>query len=141
MTATPGGEYLLLMTRTGNAYLNDDTVDDYTLNKQVLTTLLTGYAGIDSVVGPLGKYYSVGGTILNASLTPVAGGTNGSTAAGRPVAAVTAVSSTVLAQFTQPVRATTTSAVTDAGMIELYNPTTGNSGRGQRRRSKARHRW
>ncbi len=101
MTATPGGEYILLMTGTGNAYLYDYTVDDYTLNKQVLTTPVTGYAG-PITAGPLGKYYSIGGTILNASLTPVAGGTNGSTAAGRPVAAVTAVSATVLAQFTQP---------------------------------------
>src|ERR1019366_9524554 len=111
------------MTGTGKAYLYDYTVDDFTLNKQVLTTPLTGYSG-PVTAGPQGKYYSVGGTILNASLTPVAGGTTGATAAGRPVAAVTAVSATVLAQFSQPVRATATSAVTDAGLIEFYNPTT-----------------
>ena len=126
LAASPDGGYILMMTGSGNAYLYNDTIDDFTLNKQVLTPPLAGYLG-PVTAGPQGSYYAIGGTLLNASLTPVAGGTNGSTAAGRPVAAVTAVSANVVAEFTQPVRASATSAITDAGKIELYNPLTGGS--------------
>jgi uncharacterized protein (TIGR03437 family) len=124
MAASPAGDHILLMTGSGNAYLYNDIDDDFTLNKQVLSAPLTGYTG-PVTAGPLGNYFSVGGTLLNASLTAVAGGTTGSTAAGRPVAAVAAVSANLVAEFTQPVRATATATVADTGMIELYNPSTG----------------
>ncbi len=66
MAATPGGEYVMLMTGSGNAYLYDDSADNFTLARAVLTTPLTGYVG-PVTAGPLGKYFSVGGAILNAS--------------------------------------------------------------------------
>jgi len=124
LSATPAGEYVMLYTGAGNAYLYDYTVDDFTLVKNVLLTPLTGYRG-PVAAGPGGKYFAVGGTFLDASLTPVAGSTNGFSPSGRPVSAVTALSATQVALFTTPVRATATSAVTDPGQIEIYDPTTG----------------
>lgn len=126
LAATPAGEYVLLYTGTGNAYLYDYTVDDFTITKTVLATPLSGYRG-PVTAGPQGKYYAVGGTILDSSLTPILGSTNGSSPSGRPAAAVTAVSTNELAIFSTPVRANATSTVTDAGEVEIYNPTTGNS--------------
>ena len=124
LSATPAGEYVMLYTGTGNAYLYDYTVDDFTLVKNVLTTPLTGYRA-PVTAGPGGTYFAVGGTFLDASLTPVAGSTNGFSPSGRPVAAVTALSATQVALFTTPVRATATSTVTDPGQIEIYDPATG----------------
>jgi hypothetical protein len=49
-------------------------------------TPLAGYLG-RVTTGPGGNYYSVGGTILNAPLTQVLGGTNGTSPGGRWVAA------------------------------------------------------
>jgi uncharacterized protein (TIGR03437 family) len=123
LASTPGGEYAILLSGTGNAYLYDYTVDDFVLSKQVLT-LVQGYVG-PVTAGPQGRYYAVGGTILNSSLTRVQGGTNGTSPLGRLVAAVTAVSGTQLAEFTEPLRGNPTAPVTDAGMIELYDPATG----------------
>ena len=124
MAATPGGENILLLAGTGNAYLYNDALDDFTLVKQVLSTPLTGYVG-PVTAGPKGAWYGVGGTILNASLSQVGGGTNSLSASGREVGAVAAVSPTQIAQFTVPVRASATATVTDAGQIEMYNPVTG----------------
>jgi uncharacterized protein (TIGR03437 family) len=124
MAATPGGENILLLAGTGIAYLYNDALDDFTLSRQVLATPLTGYVG-PVTAGPQGAYYGVGGTILNASLTQVGGGTNSLSATGREVGAVMAISATQVAQFTVPVRTSATAAVTDAGEIELYNPVTG----------------
>jgi uncharacterized protein (TIGR03437 family) len=124
MASTPGGEYIIVMTGTGNAYLYDAVADDFTLSKTVLATPLTGYMG-PVTAGPGGNYYSVGGTILNASLTPVLGGTNGTSPSGRWVAAAAPVSNNQIALFTEPVRASATAAVTDAGLVEIYDTVTG----------------
>jgi uncharacterized protein (TIGR03437 family) len=127
MTATPAGEYVLLYTGTGNAFLYDYTINDFTITKAVLSTPLAGYRG-PVAAGPGGRYYAVGGTFLDASLTPVVGSTNGFSPAGRPVSAVAALSASQVALFTTPLRATATSTVTDPGQVELYDPTTGASG-------------
>ncbi len=124
MASTPGGEYILVMTGTGTAYLYDSAADDFTLSKPVFATPLAGYLGPLSA-GPGGSYYSVGGTILNASLTPVLGGTNGTSPGGRWVAAAAPVNNNPIALFTEPVRANATAAVTDAGLVETYDTVSG----------------
>ena len=124
MASTPGGEYILVMTGTGNAYLYDSAADEFTLSKAVLTAPLSGYLG-PVTAGPGGNYYSVGGTILNSSLTPVLGGTNGTSPSGRWVAAAAPVSNNQIALFTEPVRANAAAAVADAGLIEIYDTNLG----------------
>ncbi len=124
LAATPGGENMILMTGTGNAYLYDYTVDDFTIAKQVLAAPLTGFRG-PVTAGPQGRYYAVGGTILNASLTPVVGSLNGSAPNGRPVAAVASVSANQVALFTTPLRPNAAAPVQDAGTVELYDPVIG----------------
>jgi uncharacterized protein (TIGR03437 family) len=126
LAATPAGEYILLYTGTGNAYLYDYTADDFTVNKTVLATPVTGYRG-PVTAGPAGRYYTIGGTFLNSSLTPALGTTTGFSPSGRPVSAVTAVSATQVALFTTPTRATSTATVADPGQVELYDATTGAS--------------
>ncbi|MDQ6678408.1 MAG: hypothetical protein M3Z09_14070 [Acidobacteriota bacterium] len=140
LAATPGGEYVLLVTGAGNAYLYDAAVDDYTVNKQIFsTTTLTGFLG-PVAAGPRGQYYVANNTLLNSSLTPVAtpdsvgavgggvlpgGGATAATATSRPVSAVAAIGTTTFARFTQPVRTGATSTATDAGMIEIVDANTG----------------
>ena len=126
LAATAEGNYVFLMTGSGTGYIYSAAIDDFTLRKPIFTGTLTGYRG-PVAAGPQGAYYAVGGTFLNASLTPVQGSTNASSPTGRPVAAVTAVSATQVALFTTPTRTSATTAVTDAGLVEVYNPTTGAS--------------
>jgi uncharacterized protein (TIGR03437 family) len=126
MAATPGGEYMLVVNGAGTGYLYDYTVDDFVLTKQVLQGVF-GYVG-PLTAGPLGRYYAVGGTILNASLTAVQGSTNGLSPTNRLVPAVTAVSASQLALFTLPLRLNATATAPDAGMVELYDPNTGLAG-------------
>jgi uncharacterized protein (TIGR03437 family) len=123
MAATPGGEFVLVVNGGGVGFLYDYTVDDFVLTKQVLQGI-AGYIG-PLTAGPQGRYYSVGGTILNASLTPVQGSTNGLSANNRLVPAVAAISASQVALFTLPARANGNVAVPDAGLVELYDPTTG----------------
>ena len=126
LAATAEGNYVFLMTGSGTGYIYSAAIDDFTLRKPIFTGTLTGYRG-PVAAGPQGAYYAVGGTFLNASLTPVQGSTNASSPTGRPVAAVTAVSATQVALFTTPTRTSATTAVTDAGLVEVYNPATGAS--------------
>jgi uncharacterized protein (TIGR03437 family) len=126
LAASTEGNYVFLMTGGGTGYIYSAAIDDFTVRKTVLTGTLTGYRG-PVTAGPNGAYYAVGGTFLNASLTPVQGSTNASSPTGRPVAAVTAVSATQVALFTTPVRGSATAAVADAGLVEIYNPLTGSS--------------
>ena len=141
MASTPNGEYVLLVTGQGNAYLYDAGVDDYTLGRQIFTAPITGFLG-PVAAGPRGQYYVANGTLLNSSLTPiasapvipgpVAGGTlpgrgGATTTSSRPVAAVAAVGTNTFARFSQPIRANQNAAVTDAGLIELVDATSGNT--------------
>ncbi len=127
MASTPAGEYVLILSGTGAGYLYDYTIDDIVVTKQVLSAPLVGYLG-PVTAGPQGRYYTVGGTVLNASLTPVVGNTNGLSPTNRLVAAVSAVSANQFALFTVPVRANGNAVLPDAGLVELYDPTTGQSG-------------
>ncbi len=143
MASTPGGEYVLLATGNGNAYLYDAGVDDYTIGRQVFSTTPTGLLG-PVTAGPRGQYYAVNDTLLNPSLTPVASSpivvgpvTGGAlpgrgpttTTTSRPVAAVAAVNATTFARFSQPILANATAAATDAGIVELVDAATGNTTR------------
>ena len=148
LAATPGGEYVLLVTGAGNAYLYDSSIDDFTVGKQIFSTTavngtpatLAGFLG-PIAAGPQGRYYLANNTLLNSSLTPIAtpdlqGAVGGgilpgrpgatvTTAASRPVSAVSAIDPTSFARFTQPARASAAAAVTDAGMIEIVDSNTG----------------
>ncbi len=148
LAATPGGEYVLLVTGAGNAYLYDASVDDFTVGKQVFTTAasngvpatLAGFLG-PIAAGPQGRYFLANNTLLNSSLTPIAtpdlqGPVGGgvlpgrpvstvTTLASRPVSAVAAFGTESFARFTQPVRTGATSTVTDAGMVEIVDSNTG----------------
>lgn len=124
MASTPGGEFVFIFTGTGAGYLYDYTIDDIVVTKQVLAGAIVGYVG-PVTAGPQGRYYTVGGTVLNASLTPVVGSTNGLSPNNRLVAAVSAVSANQLAMFTMPVRGNPNAVVPDAGLVELFDPTSG----------------
>jgi uncharacterized protein (TIGR03437 family) len=136
MVATPNGEYMLLLAGNGNAYLYDALADDFVAARQVATAPIQGFFGPVSA-GPRGQYFLVNNTVLNQSLSPIAGtgGTGGGVVPGRPggptvtatrpVSAVFAASGTVYAKFSQPIRANANAVVTDTPQIELVNPTTG----------------
>ncbi len=115
LVATPGGEYILMTTTAGLAYIYDATLDDWVTERQVLTgTQLTGYMG-PVAAGPGGQYYVMNGVLLDSNLITV----NGVTGAGG-VSAVTAATGTSYAYFT-PVIATSTVAPT----VSIANAVTG----------------
>ena len=117
MAPTPAGEYILLTTTAGVAYLYDATLDDFVTDKQVLTgTQITGYVG-PVAAGPGGAYYVMNGVLLDSNLETV----NGTTGSGA-VSAVAAASATSYAYFT-PVAATSTTAPT----VSLADARTGNA--------------
>jgi uncharacterized protein (TIGR03437 family) len=139
MAATPNGEYVLLVTGAGNAYLYDASVDDFIKAQQIFPTPLTGFIG-PIAAGPKGAYFVVNGTLLNLALTVIAGapGSNGATpvtgpglpttftSSARPVSEVAAVSATNYALFTQPVLASSAVTASDAGLLQLLDAATGN---------------
>jgi YVTN family beta-propeller protein len=88
MTATPGGEYVLLLTGNANAsgYLYDALADTYTSSHQLYNQAPVSYFG-PAAAGPSGSYFLVNGLILSPSLA-VIGGTErpGTTQFGPPPA-------------------------------------------------------
>ena len=145
MASTPAGEYVIVFTGTGNAYIYDATADDFTLGKQIFSTQ-TGYLGPVSA-GPRGQYYIVNGVLLNSSLTPIGNIPNSSTLANtgttttglpgfggaatttvttRPISAVSYVGANTYATFSNPIRTNANTAVTDAGIVEILDVATGN---------------
>jgi uncharacterized protein (TIGR03437 family) len=140
LAATPNGEYVLLVTGAGNAYLYDASVDDFTKVEQIFTTPLTGFIG-PIAAGPKGGYFVANGTLLNLALTTIAGppGSSSSTtvtgpglptttssSTARPVSEVAAISATQYALFTQAVLSSTAATASDAGQVQLVDATTGN---------------
>lgn len=128
MASTPGGEYVILSSSTGMAYLYDATADDFVQSRQLTSAAAsTGYFG-PITAGPRGQFYVVNGTILNSALTAINPPQTGTAATpARPVAAVTAASGTTFARFTQPIRTSTTALPSDAGMVEIADANTGNT--------------
>jgi uncharacterized protein (TIGR03437 family) len=129
MAASPEGQYAVLFTGTGSAYLYNAMIDDFTVTKQIFTAM-TGLLG-PVTAGPNGLYFVVNGVVLNSSLTPVLnipdsnGGTRTTTSTSRPISAVAAVSASTYAIFTQPIRSSSSSSASDAGVIQIMNASTG----------------
>jgi uncharacterized protein (TIGR03437 family) len=67
LSATPAGEFVLLTTSTGIAYLYDANADDFIASRTGAAP--TGYAG-PVTAGPGGRFFVVNGTLLNSSLVP-----------------------------------------------------------------------
>src|SRR5579862_6001389 len=68
--ATPAGEYILLATSTGVAYLYDSSVDDFVAARTIFAAAAaTGYIG-PAAAGPGGQYFVMNGTVLNSALFP-----------------------------------------------------------------------
>ncbi len=77
MTASPGGEYAMLLasvagTTTANGYLFDATIDAYTASRTVFQQPYASYVA-PTGAGPRGEYFLAGGLILGSSLTPIGG--------------------------------------------------------------------
>ena len=119
ITATPNGEFALLLDGNGVVYLYDALADEYVQRRQVAAAPQGYYGPI--AAGPRGQYFAVNGLILNQALTIMS-----STAAGsRPVAAIAPAGATSLARFTAPVRANAGVLVTDPPTVDMVDITTG----------------
>lgn len=120
MAATPDGDYILLATGTGIAYLYDATVDDWVASHQVFTTTQTGYIG-PVAAGPKGQYFAVNGTALNSALVS-AGSPN-----SRLVSAVAPMGNSTFVVFSPPGVTGTNTEPTTAPVVQIMNATTGAS--------------
>ncbi|MBI4892640.1 MAG: hypothetical protein HY821_18590 [Acidobacteria bacterium] len=130
MAATPNGEFLILLTGNGMAYLYDSLSDEFVMGRQVFGAPIIGAYG-PVTAGPGGSYFVVNGTVLNQSLSVVSsvasvavpGGRPGQTVA-QPIAAVWSVSNNMYARFVPPLTAPNALPTTSA-YVELVNPMTG----------------
>ncbi len=133
MASTPNGENIIISAGNGFVYLYDALVDDFVQSRQIQAANAAGYVG-PITAGPRGQYYVVNGILLNAALTPVApapsqpsatqtAGTN--TTTNIPVSAMTSVTATQYARFSQPVRANANAVVTTLPTIEIVDANTG----------------
>ncbi|HXS94614.1 MAG TPA: beta-propeller fold lactonase family protein [Candidatus Limnocylindrales bacterium] len=135
MTSTPEGSYIVVLATSGIAYLYSAANDDFVQAQTVASQPITGYFG-PIAAGPNGAYYAIGSQLYDQSLTLISnnGGSGAVNVGGlpipvpnlttRPVAAVAAVSGTIYAQFSEPVRTTPTATVTDAGTVQLFDVAT-----------------
>jgi uncharacterized protein (TIGR03437 family) len=131
MASSADGNYLLVLAGNGSAYLYDATIDDFVTGRTVVTPG-SGYFG-PIAAGSNGLYYLANDQLLNAALTPVtAGGTgpvgggglpnpSGPVSTGRPVAAVAALGAQSFARYSAPLRASSSAAVSDAGLVEVID--------------------
>jgi uncharacterized protein (TIGR03437 family) len=131
MTATPEGNFMILVAGNGTAYLYDASLDDFVASRVVISAPIQGYYG-PVAAGPNGQYYLVNDQLLNQALTPVGSGGTGPVSGGgglpapagptsRPVSAVAAMSAQTFARFSTPLLAGNTAVATDAGLIELVD--------------------
>ncbi len=73
MTATPGGEYAVLVGgATGTGYLYDATTDAYSASRNIYTQTYVSFTA-PLTAAERGEYYLLGGLILGPSLTPIGG--------------------------------------------------------------------
>ena len=137
MSASPNGEYIVVLAGNGFVYLYDSLADEFVQGRQVFTNPIQGFYGPVSA-GPRGQYYLANGVILNQSLTPT--GTAGTVAlpgpvrpgvtpptTARPVSAVSQATGSTFVRFSQPVRANAAAALTstDVPTVELVDANTG----------------
>jgi uncharacterized protein (TIGR03437 family) len=132
MSATPNGEYILLLAGNGFVYLYDSVADDFVQGRQIFANPITGFYG-PIAAGPRGQYFVANGAILNQALTPTnATGVDTTgrpvvTTTTRPIAAVAVAGGNTFARFTQPVRANANALPADAPTVELVDINTGNA--------------
>ena len=118
LAATPAGDYILLATSTGLAYLYDPSLDDFVAARTIFTAAAaTGYIG-PAAAGPGGQYFVVRGTVLNSALFPVR-------SAPGLVAAVTPVSNTAFAIFSPPPAPAANAAATALPVVQILDVNTG----------------
>ena len=133
MASTPNGENIIVYGGNGFVYLYDAAVDDFVQSRQVQAQNASGYLG-PIVAGPRGQYYVVNGILLNAALTPVApapsqpgvtntAGTNTSTVI--PIAAMSPITATQYARFSQPVRLQANTVVTTLPTVDIVDANSG----------------
>jgi uncharacterized protein (TIGR03437 family) len=123
MTATPNGEYALLLDGQGYVYLYDALTDEYVVRRQVISPPIQGYYG-PIAAGPRGNYYLVNGLVLNSSLTPInSAGTVSVTQPGRgtttqtvvkPISAVATAGNSTFARYAPAAVSGTTAPGTTA---------------------------
>jgi uncharacterized protein (TIGR03437 family) len=136
--ASAEGAYALLLAGNGAGYLYSASDDDFIATRQIVSTPITStYFGPLSA-GPNGDYFLAGGLQLNSSLTIVSTSDTGgpvpvgglpapggpATSTTRPVSAVEAVNAQSFVRFSTPIRASASTAPTDAGLVELVNVST-----------------
>lgn len=147
MLATPGGEYIILLSGNGIAYLYDAMADEYTVSRQILTPNqpIISYYGVLGAA-PRGAYYLANGLILSSSIAVIGGAERPgvvqygapTTPGGQPtqtvvsagqrhVAAVTPLDEKTFVRLTTAVRQNVTAATRDdvRPVIEHVDITTG----------------
>jgi len=134
MTATPNGEYALLLAGNGNVFLYDAVQDQFVQSRTVFsgTSLTSGFYG-PVAAGPRGQYFLVNNTVLNQSLTPVVTAQTNSAAAVRPGQPVTfsntpipAVTPVGVNSFLRVTLATAATTSTGTASLEMVDTNTGN---------------
>jgi uncharacterized protein (TIGR03437 family) len=116
LASTPGGEYILLVTGAGNAYLYDASVDDF-IASRTLGVAASGYSGPIGA-GPKGQFFVVNGSLLNQSLVPTR----------TPVGLVAAVGvgTNNYAIFSPPAAAAANTLPATAPTVQIIDGNTGN---------------
>ncbi len=114
MATTAGGEYILLATSTGLAYLYDATLDDWVAQRQISAATAPGYIG-PVVAGAKGQFFVMNGTLLNQALVPVRAATG-------LISAMAPIGASSYAIYSPPVTGATTAPV-----IQVLDGTTGNA--------------
>jgi hypothetical protein len=131
MLATPDNAYIFTLGGTGQGYLYDASVDNYTTSLQLFTTPLQSYWGV-LAAGPSGSFFIANGLTLNSSLTVIGGaqrpGTTTTSAPTTPgtapvttvvsagqrnVASAAALDANTFIRLTTPVRQSITSTTSD----------------------------
>src|SRR5207253_2218077 len=114
MASTPGGEYVLLATPAGLAYLYDASVDDFVASRQVAAA--GGFIG-PVAAGPRGQYFVVNGTLLNQALVV--------TRPGIGLISAVAAGANNYVVFSPPAAPAANTLPTAAPVVQVVNPTSG----------------
>jgi uncharacterized protein (TIGR03437 family) len=120
IASSPNGEFAILLGGNGTVYLYDALADDFVQSRQVISAPIQGFFG-PVAAGPRGQYFVVNGVVLNQALSILNPVTSGS----RPIPALSAVSATTYARFTQPIIQNSNSLATSPPQVELVDAATG----------------